>query len=182
MRISIRRFGSASTRRTTRALRASIWLLTHLAIDVYPNDAPIPPGEEWFYELDGRVHGPLSRADLDELLNGSGETALQVRVRHRTDGPWRPFRTASVAPASFPMSQQNLGGDFPARSAAALTVYGEWWSGPTAPLELGFVYRPGCLAVVERALSLLVSGPVLPRAELLANASSNQRRGPGTAG
>jgi hypothetical protein len=90
-----------------------------VAIDVYPNDAPIPPGEEWFYQLDGRVHGPLTRADLEELLNGSGETALQVRVRQGTDGPWRPFRTASVAPASFPMSQQNWGGDFPARSAAA---------------------------------------------------------------
>ncbi len=31
--------------------------------------------------LDGRIHGPLSRADLEELLNRSGETACDARVR-----------------------------------------------------------------------------------------------------
>jgi hypothetical protein len=93
--------------------------LTHLAIDVYPKDAPIPPGEEWFYELDGRVHGPLSRADLEELLNGSGETALQVRVRQGAEGPWHPFRTASAAPATLPTPQPSWDGDLPVRSSQA---------------------------------------------------------------
>jgi hypothetical protein len=87
---------------------------------VYPKDAPIPPGEEWYYDLDGRVHGPLARADLEELLNGSGETGLQVRVRRGADGPWRPFRTVSAAPVSIPRSQPDwAAGDLPARSAPA---------------------------------------------------------------
>jgi len=67
-----------------------------LAIDVYPNNAPIPPGEEWYYELDGRSHGPISWIDLEELLNRSGETALEVRVRRGADGPWTQFRSASA--------------------------------------------------------------------------------------
>jgi hypothetical protein len=66
-----------------------------LATKVYPKDTPIPPGEEWYYELDGRAHGPLSRADLEDLLNGSGETASQVRVRRGLNGPWHAFRIAS---------------------------------------------------------------------------------------
>jgi hypothetical protein len=64
---------------------------------VYPNDAPIPAGQEWYYELDGRSHGPISWADLEELLNRSGETALEVRVRQGADGPWTQFRSQSGA-------------------------------------------------------------------------------------
>jgi hypothetical protein len=66
-----------------------------LATNVYPKDKPIPPGEEWYYELDGRAHGPLSRGDLEDLLNRSGETASQVRVRRGLNGPWHGFRIAS---------------------------------------------------------------------------------------
>ena len=40
--------------------------------DVYPKSKPIPPAEEWYYELDGHTHGPLSRADFEDLLNRSG--------------------------------------------------------------------------------------------------------------
>jgi len=65
---------------------------------VYPKDTPIPPGEDWYYELDGRAHGPLCRSDLEDLLNRSGETASVVRVRHGLDGPWKAFQiTAPVA-------------------------------------------------------------------------------------
>jgi hypothetical protein len=38
----------------------------------------------------------LSRADLDDLLNRSGETAFEVRVRQGAEGPWSPFRTATA--------------------------------------------------------------------------------------
>jgi hypothetical protein len=75
---------------------------------VYPKDVQIPPGEEWYYELDGRAHGPLSRSDLEELLNRSGETASEARVRRGADGPWSPFQSdssragATRAPDSTP--------------------------------------------------------------------------------
>jgi hypothetical protein len=75
---------------------------------VYPNDARIPPDEEWFYELDDRARGALSRSDLEELLNRSGETASEVRVRQGVDGRWSPFQShlsgapATRAPGSTP--------------------------------------------------------------------------------
>jgi hypothetical protein len=59
------------------------------------DDKQIPPGEEWYYEIDGRSHGPLSRTDLEELLSRSGETAAEVRIRQGADGPWTPFRSGS---------------------------------------------------------------------------------------
>jgi hypothetical protein len=63
-------------------------------------DEPIPSGEEWYYELDGRAHGPMRWRDLDELLRAAGETASQVRVRKGADGPWSAFRSgAQTAPA-----------------------------------------------------------------------------------
>jgi hypothetical protein len=68
-----------------------------LATNVYPKDTPIPPGEEWYYELDGRAHGPLSGSDLEDLLNRSGETASEVRVRRGLDGSWNAFRIATSA-------------------------------------------------------------------------------------
>jgi hypothetical protein len=77
---------------------------------VYPKDVQIPPGEEWYYEFDGRPHGPLSRTDLDELLNHSGETASDVRVRQGADGAWRAFRARSpAAPASTSETRQSSG-------------------------------------------------------------------------
>ena len=77
---------------------------------MYPKDAPIPPGEEWYYELDSRQHGPLSRTDLEELLNHSGETASDVRVRQGADGVWRAFRERSpAAPESRSGARQSSG-------------------------------------------------------------------------
>lgn len=65
---------------------------------MHSKDAPIPPGEEWYYELDDRTRGPLSQSDLEDLLNRSGETASEVRVRQGPNGPWHPFRSATPAP------------------------------------------------------------------------------------
>jgi hypothetical protein len=76
--------------------------------DVYPNPAPIPSGEEWYYELDGRTHGPLSRSDLEDLLDRSGETASEVRVRQGPGGLWSPFRPAA-APAQTARSMPQSG-------------------------------------------------------------------------
>jgi hypothetical protein len=71
-------------------------------------DEPLPVGEEWYYELDGRAHGPMRWSELQELIGNAGETAMQVRVRKGADGPWLAFRSSgqsaavvsgSVAPA-----------------------------------------------------------------------------------
>ena len=76
---------------------------------MYPKDPHIPPGEEWYYELDGRSHGPISWTDLEELLNRSGETAFDVRVRQGVAGAWTQFRPASRADA--PATTSRLSGE-----------------------------------------------------------------------
>jgi hypothetical protein len=81
-----------------------------LATNVYPKDTPIPPGGEWYYELGGRAHGPLSRGDLEDLLNPSGETASEVRVRHGLNGPWKAFQvTSSAAEAPGTADSESVG-------------------------------------------------------------------------
>jgi hypothetical protein len=97
---------------------------------VYPKPAPIPPGEEWYYELDGRTHGPLSRSDLEDLLSRSGETASLVRVRRGADGPWTPYRSAAAPTPSASSifqsdsTQPNWGGPVSQRSASAVRARG----------------------------------------------------------
>jgi hypothetical protein len=81
-----------------------------LATNVYPKDTPIPSGEEWYYELDGRAHGPLSRSDLEDLLNRSGETASEARVRHGLDGPWKAFQITSSTAGTAGATASGLGG------------------------------------------------------------------------
>jgi hypothetical protein len=58
-------------------------------------DETIPPGDEWYYELDGRAHGPFRRSALDELLGCAGETAADVRIRKGAEGEWSSFRSGS---------------------------------------------------------------------------------------
>ena len=48
--------------------------------------------DQWYYELGGRVHGPVSRTILEDLLERSGDTALDVRIRLGIDGPWTRYR------------------------------------------------------------------------------------------
>jgi hypothetical protein len=64
---------------------------------MYPKDVPIPPGEDWYYEIGGRIHGPIARDDLEAMLNRAGETALEVRVRKEADGSWTPYRTEKAS-------------------------------------------------------------------------------------
>lgn len=60
-------------------------------------DEKIPLGEEWYYDIDGRIHGPLLWNDLQELLGCSGETAAHVHVRKGATGEWTAFRSGSMA-------------------------------------------------------------------------------------
>jgi hypothetical protein len=77
---------------------------------VYPKDVPIPSGEDWYYEIGGRTHGPIARDELEAMLSRAGETALEVRVRKGTDGSWSGYRTEqpshSLEPA--PVSGQHV--------------------------------------------------------------------------
>jgi hypothetical protein len=97
--------------------------------NVYPKDTPIPPGEEWYYELDGRAHGPLSRNDLEDLLNRSGETASEVRVRRGLDGSWNAFRIATsasgTAGATSPSEGQTSSQVIPPRCSVAPRAAGD---------------------------------------------------------
>jgi hypothetical protein len=72
--------------------------------------------EKWYYELGGRVHGPLSWAALEELFSHSAETAAEARIRKGLDGDWVPFRSGGFpggAPAragTLPSGDQGLDG------------------------------------------------------------------------
>jgi hypothetical protein len=70
-------------------------------------EEPIPPGEQWYYELDGRAHGPMRWSDLEELLSRAGETASQVRVRQGADGAWSAFRSGGQATATPTVGPQS---------------------------------------------------------------------------
>jgi hypothetical protein len=89
-------------------------------------DEPIPSGEEWYYELDGRAHGPMRWSDLEELLRSAGETAAQVRVRKGSDGTWSAFRSvgqAAPTPVVAPLAVRL------AQSSAMRDVPHSWWGG-----------------------------------------------------
>lgn len=58
-----------------------------------------PPREEWYYELGGRAHGPLTRGELEDLVSRCGETAPEIRVRRGADGLWAPFQSGVPMPA-----------------------------------------------------------------------------------
>jgi hypothetical protein len=59
-------------------------------------DGAIVTEDDWYYELDGRAHGPLSWSDLVDLLGRSGETAADVHIRKGTAGEWTAFRSGSA--------------------------------------------------------------------------------------
>jgi len=88
-------------------------------------DEPIPTGEEWYYELDGRTHGPMRYSDLEELLGRSGETASQVRVRKGADGHWSAF-CSGVQVTATPTIGAQLTERFEQSSAARPVPSGDW--------------------------------------------------------
>jgi hypothetical protein len=53
---------------------------------MHPNDPETP--DNWYYSIGDRVHGPLALSDLEELLDKSGDTASEVRIRKGTGGQW----------------------------------------------------------------------------------------------
>ena len=80
---------------------------------MHRQEASIPPGEEWYYEIAGRTHGPLAQSELEEMLSHSGETALDVRIRKGADGPWTFYRPVansrrSCTPELSPELQASL--------------------------------------------------------------------------
>jgi hypothetical protein len=78
-----------------------------IGADVRFRDDDIPAGEEWYYELDGRAHGPMRWSDLEELLGRAGETAAQIRVRQGADGPWSAFRSDAQATSTPTVGAQS---------------------------------------------------------------------------
>jgi hypothetical protein len=82
--------------------------------DVRYQDQQIPAGEEWYYEIDGRAHGPLSWKDLENLLDCSGETAAEARIRKGAEGDWLPFRRSWATDMPRPrISASELSGPSP---------------------------------------------------------------------
>jgi hypothetical protein len=70
-------------------------------------DETIPCSEKWYYELDGRAHGPMRWSDLEELVGRAGETASQVRVRQGANGDWKAFRSGAATAAPSASARQS---------------------------------------------------------------------------
>jgi hypothetical protein len=83
-------------------------------------DETIPPGDEWYYELDGRMHGPFRRSALDDLLGCAGETAADVRIRKGKEGDWTPFPSMVASVRSTGMTAVAVSSDRQAVSSEAL--------------------------------------------------------------
>jgi hypothetical protein len=133
-------------------------------------DEQIPPGEEWYYEIDGRAHGPLAWSSLEDMLGRSGETASQVRIRKGADGPWSAFRRgAQYCPASVPC---DTAAERFEQSPAARPVRADRWGGIASFLQqhrdlsvaagvwilvnvLFLAYWPGPYAKERRYLAML---------------------------
>ena len=47
--------------------------------------------DKWYYRLEGREHGPITLAALQELIGSNGETAELVSARHSSDDKWTAF-------------------------------------------------------------------------------------------
>jgi len=62
-----------------------------------PQELPAGTGA-WYYRLDGREHGPLTLAALQELVGTSGETAAAIDVRQGSEGAWVSFAAAFNVP------------------------------------------------------------------------------------
>jgi hypothetical protein len=67
-------------------------------------DETVPPGDEWYYEVDGRTHGPFRWSALEELLGCSGDTAAEARIRKGKEGDWTPFRSGGASARSTGMT------------------------------------------------------------------------------
>jgi len=103
--------------------------------------------DEWYYEIDGLAHGPLRRAELDEFLSPSGESALNIRIRQGRDGDWQPFRPSRPAEMSssavalatdcFPGPDREAREDRPHQRAAWPTAPSRGWFRQHADLSAG---------------------------------------------
>ncbi len=68
-----------------------------------------PPSDaraEWYYRLDGREHGPMSAAALQEMAGASGETAAVIEVRRGKVGDWIPYASAFTVPAAIRLASK----------------------------------------------------------------------------
>jgi hypothetical protein len=83
-------------------------------------DETIPAGDEWYYEVDGRAHGPFRWSALEELLGCSGETAAEARIRKGKEGDWTPFRSAGASARSTDMTAVVVSPDRQAASSKTL--------------------------------------------------------------
>ena len=127
-----------------------------------------PLRNDWYYELDGRTHGPLGEAELHELLGRSGETALDVRHPRgsgRRVDPFRPlhFRGESVTAAEGPFETRSSAGIPGSTSDRLITAGGAViGSGRLSSVALrphGSPRRDWGLAADQRVRAVLAKSP-----------------------
>jgi len=62
-----------------------------------------PPSNEdvrdWYYRIGDRERGPMTLAQLTDLVASSGDLAREIVVRHHADGEWIPYEAVDVATA-----------------------------------------------------------------------------------
>jgi len=73
---------------------------TGLETNMTSGEQRMDTDQEWYYEFDGRAHGPLAWGELEELLARCGETAKEVRIRKGATGGWTPFLKPGASDAS----------------------------------------------------------------------------------
>jgi hypothetical protein len=66
------------------------------------NSSRLPANGElcdWYYRIGERERGPMTLAQLTDLVASSGDLAREIVVRQHTDGEWVPYEAVDVATA-----------------------------------------------------------------------------------
>ena len=63
------------------------------------NSPSTADARDWYYRMGERERGPLTLAQLKDLVASSGEVAREIVVRHGADGEWVPYQSIDGATA-----------------------------------------------------------------------------------
>ncbi len=54
---------------------------------------------DWYYRLGDRERGPMTLAQLQDLVSSSGDLAWEIVVKRQSDADWRPYEAVDAATA-----------------------------------------------------------------------------------
>jgi hypothetical protein len=109
---------------------------------------------DWYYRLGDRERGPMTLAQLTDLVATSGELAREIVVKHHADGSWVPYESVDPATAR----RLHAGGSSVAAPTTVPQRNDQVIESNYAPRAASLVERSGHLRERLRANRPLVAG------------------------